>query len=194
MLFYYKRTRKRQALTLAFNILILPVLLYVFSLIAKDQSNYEEMYAVAEKIFISIGAVLFSVMIWFLRSKKKFELYVTEDEFHSEHPFFKGWCFTVNPKDIKKIEHILNLGSRTININMTMNNGEWYQICLNYAYSRKNLYEALKKANPLIEFPENISGFKVSKEARKEMDKYVSKQFPIMTKFFKWLLRKKTNN
>lgn len=194
MLFYYKRTRKRQALTLAINILFLPVLLYIFSLIAKDQSNYEEMYAIAEKIFIAIGVVLFSVMIWFLRSKKKFELYVTEDEFHSEHPIFKGWCYTVNPRDIKKIEHNNSVsgGSGNLSINMTMNNGESYQICMNYAYSRKNLYQALKKANPLIELPENISRFK--SKPSKEMDEYVSKQFPIMTKFFKWLLRKKPYN
>jgi len=191
MLFYYKRTRKRQALTLAMNILILPVLLYMFSLITKDQKNYEELYAYAELILLAIGVVLFGLLLWFLRSGKKFELYVTEDEFHSAHPLFKEWCFTVNPRDIKKIEHIANFYTGTVytTIYMTMNNGELYQICKNYNYSRKNLYDSLKKANPLIEFPENIGSFKQVNS--KEKVAYVEKQFPIMTKLFKWILRKK---
>ena len=192
MLFYYKRTRRKQALTLAINILLLPVLFYIFSLIVKDKSDFEEIYAIAEKIFIAVGVVLFSVMLWFLRSKEKFELYVTEDEFHSEHPIFKEWCYTVNPKDIKKIAHNMSVGSGMTSIDVTMNNGDRHQICQNYSYSRKNLYEALKIANPLIELPENINRFK--SEPGKELDVYVSNRFPIMTKFFKWILRKKSDN
>ena len=188
MLFHYTRTGKRQALSLAINILLLHVLLYVFSIIAKDQSNFEKIYVIAEQIMFAIGIVLAGVMLWFLMSKQKFELYVTEDEFYSMHPIFKEWCFTVNPKDIKSIKHRYSVSSEMTSIDMIMNNGDKFQICKNYGYSRKHLYEALKKANPLIELPENANIFK--SELSPEMDELITRRFPVMTKFFKWLFRK----
>ena len=118
------------------------------------------MYAIAEKIMLVIGVLLFGVMFWFLRSKKRFEIYVTENEFYSSHPIFKEWCYTVNPKDIKKIEHNNSPSHGITSIDVTMSNGDRFQICKNYGYSRKKLYEALKKANPLIEFPANINRFR----------------------------------
>jgi hypothetical protein len=162
-------------------------MLYIFLLLAKGHSDFEQIDTIAKLIVLVIEIILIGVMVWFLKSKQKFELYVTENEFHSEHPVFEEWCFTVNPKDIKQIKHHLNIGSGTSSINMIMNNGDVHYICDNYAYSRKKLYEALKKANPSIEFPENISVFKYKRS--KEMDDYVTRQFPIMTRFFKWLLR-----
>jgi len=191
MLFHYKRTRKRQALTVAINIIFLPILLYIFEQIAKDQGNFEEIYAIAVKIISAIGIVLVGVMIWFLRSKEKFEIYVTEDKFHSYHPLFREWCFTVNPKDINKIKHSYSLGSEMTSIDMIMNNGDRFQICKNHGYSRKGLYEALRRANPEIELPENINRFK--SEPSKEMDEHVSHRFSIMTKVFKWILKIKPN-
>ena len=191
MLFHYKRTRRRQALTVAFNIMLLPILLYVFEQIAKDHNNFEELYANAVRIFIAIGIVLVGTMVWFLRSKAKFELYVTEDEFFSNHPLFKEWCFSVSPKDVKEIKHSYSLGSEMTSIDMIMENGESHQICKNYDYSRKSLYDALKLANPEITLPDNFNRFK--SEPSKETDEYVSRRFPITTKIFKWLLRIKPN-
>lgn len=191
MLFHYRRTRRRQALTLAGNILLLPILLYIFEQIIKDHSNFEELYANAVKIIFAIGIVLAGAIVWFLKSKAKFELFVTEDEFYSNHPLFKEWCFSVDPKDIKEIKHSYSLGSDMTSIDMIMNNGERFQICKNYGYSRKDLYDALKTANPDILLPDNFNRFK--SEPCKETDEYVSRRLPIMTKIFKWLLRIQPN-
>lgn len=127
----------------------------------KDEPNFEQTYAIAEKIVIAITVALTCILIWFLKSKEKFEIYVTENEFYSYHPVFKEWCFSVNPKDIKTIEHNLRIGSEFMtNINVQLNSGQKLQICQNYSFSRKDLYSALQKVNPNISFPDNANIFK----------------------------------
>ena len=169
-LYHYKRTRRQQAIKIALNILILPLLLYIFEYIAKDTSNFKEMYLLAEKIALSISVILIVIFIWFLRSKEKFEIYVTESEFYSYHPLFKEWCFSVSPKDIKSIKNNSGYTSGHIftNIHMYLHSGVIYQICQNYSFSRKKLYGALKSVNPNIELPENFYVFK--NQSSKDMD------------------------
>lgn len=136
-----------------------------------------------------VGVILSSLMLWFLTSSKKFELYVTEDEFYSMHPTFKEWCFSVKPKDIKSIAHQYSTAGKMIKIDMKMNNGDRRQICKSYGYSRKNLYAALQQANPLIELPDNVNVF--TSEPSPQIDAYITRRFPVMTRFFKWLFRTK---
>lgn len=160
MVFHYTRSRKRQALTLAFNILLLPILLYILTVVAKDQAGFESFYATAKVGAIVIGVVLFSVMLWFFMSNDKFEIYVTRDEFHSLHPNFEAWCFTVNPKDIKSIRNHYGSGSKMTRIDMLMKDGTKYEICPNYNYSKAKLFKALKQVNSSIEVPDNAHIFK----------------------------------
>ncbi|MFQ3230053.1 hypothetical protein [Reinekea sp.] len=160
MLFHYTRSRKRQAATLAFNILLIPILLYVLTVVAKDQAGFYEVYATVKFGAFAIGLVLFTVMLWFLLSKDKFEIYVTRDEFHSLHPSMEEWCFTVSPQDIESINNHYSSGSQMTRIDMLMKDGNRYQICPNYNYSKTKLFSALKQANPSIEIPENAHTFK----------------------------------
>ena len=187
MLFHYTKTRKRQAIKVAVNILIIPVLLYMFQKAGKDQPNFEDVYAVAEKAAIALAVVLTGILIWFLKSKERFELYVTENEFYSYHPVFKEWCFNVNPKEIASIEHNLNVGAgRMTNINVHLKDGRKCQISQNYAFSRKDLYAALQKINPDIDLPDNANTFR--HEPTKETDEYLSNRFPVTTKIIKTVL------
>lgn len=161
MLFHYEKTRKRQAVSVGINILLLPLLLYAFQFVAKDEANFEQMFAIAELAVLAVAVVLAAVFVWLLTSKEKFEIYVTENEFYSAHPTFKEWCFSVNPKDIKSIDHKLNIDSTAMtNINVHLNNGRKLQICQNYSFSRKDLYAALISANPKIKLPDNANVFK----------------------------------
>lgn len=187
MLFHYKKTRKRQAITIAINILILPLFLYFFRYAMEGEPNFEEVVATANNIVIVISVVLICLLIWFLKSKEKFEMYVTENEFYSYHPVFSEWCFSVNPKDIKAVEHHLSIGSGLMtNINVHLNSGQKIQVCQNYSFSRDDLYFALKKANPNIDMPDNANIFK--HKPNKETDAYFSTRFPITTKIIKSLL------
>ena len=190
MLFHYKRTRRQQALTILINILMLPLLLYAFEYVAKEESNFEEMYTIAKYIAFGIAAILTIVLLCFLKSKNKFELYVTNNEFYCHHPTFNEWCFNINPNNINAIEHNASRSSDTTmtSIDIILKDGTSQQLCKNYAYSRKNLYAALHKANPDIAFPDNIYLFK--QEKSKEMDEYVSKRFPLLTKIIKTVLRR----
>lgn len=189
MIFHFSKTRKRQAIKVAINILILPLLLYIFYEIGKDKPNFEEIYAIVEKMTFAIAFVLIGILIWFLKSKEKFEIYVTKNEFYSYHPIFGEWCFSVHPKDIVAIEHHLHVGAgrRMTNINVHLSNGKKLQICPNYSFSRKSLYSALLRINPNIHLPDNPNVF--DHKPTKETDKYVSSRFPLTTKIIKSILR-----
>lgn len=160
MLFHYKKTRKQQAFTIGVYIVLMPMLFYLFTFVGKDKANFDEIYAIVGKLALAVGLMLLAIMLWFLRSKELFELYVTQDEFYSHHPLFKVWSFSVNPKDISRISHNYYSGSRTTKVDMLMNDGTHLQLCNNYGYSKKALYEALRIANPAIALPDNTSVFK----------------------------------
>jgi hypothetical protein len=160
MLFHYKKTQTRQAVTVALNILAIPVILYIFQSLSKDQPDFQQIYGVVEKGAIAVALVLAIILVMLLKRKDKFEIYVTETEFYSHHPFSEEWCFSVSPQDIQAIEHKLNIGSGYMtNINVHLKSGERPQICQNYPFSRKALYAALKKVNPAITFPSNANTF-----------------------------------
>ena len=187
MLFHYAKTRRRQALKVASNILLIPILLFAFHYFFKDKANFPEIYDIAVKAGVAVMAVLAGIFLWFLKSKEKFEIYVTNNEFYSHHPLFKEWCFNVDPKDIVEIEHHLRVDSSAMtNINVHLKDGTQVQICQNYPFSRKELYSALEQANPQIHFPDNPNVFKHRKT--EAMDEYVADRFPVTTKTVKAVL------
>ncbi|WP_298448581.1 hypothetical protein [uncultured Marinobacter sp.] len=160
MLFHYKKSQIRQAVSVALNMLAIPVILYLFQHFFKDQLDFEKIYDVVKKGAIAVAVVLAVILAWLLKRRDKFEIYVTEKEFYSHHPIFEEWCFRISPLDIVAIEHKLNIGSGYMtNINVQMKNGEVHQLCMNYPYSRKNLYGALKQVNPKIQLPSNANTF-----------------------------------
>ncbi|MDP4547224.1 hypothetical protein [Marinobacter sp. MDS2] len=188
MLFHYAKTRRRQALKIAFNILLIPVLLFAFHHFFQDKANFSEIYDIAVKAGMAVMVVLTGIFLWFLKSKEKFEIYVTANEFYSYHPIFKEWCFSVNPKDIVEIEHHLRIDTSAMtNINVYLKDGTKVQICQNYPFSRKKLYSALEQANAEIQFPDNPNVFKHRKT--EAMDQYVSNRFPLTTKVVKSALK-----
>ncbi|QEY58045.1 hypothetical protein FXF61_02095 [Pseudomonas sp. C27(2019)] len=192
MLFHYVKTRKRQAIHLAINILILPLLLYMFHYTLKDEPNFEQIYVIVEKVTIVIVILLVGLLIWFLKSKEQFEIYVTDNKLYSYHPVFKEWCFSVNPKDIVEIEHQLSMGAGSMtNINVHLNNGQKHQVCQNYSFSREELYSALQRANPKIKLPDDANLFK-HKLSRAE-DEYISTRFPVATKIIKSVFKIRPN-
>ncbi len=188
MLFHFAKTRKRQAKTIAINILMIPLILFVFQKVGGDQPNFDAIFEVVLIIAVLVSLTLTGLLIWFLKRKDKFEIYVKENEFYSHHPSFAEWCFSISPKDIVKIEHRIHIGvDRMTNINVHLLNGNVVQICQNHPFSRKDLYSALKKANPEIELPDNANGFK--HEPSKETDEFAVNSFPITTKIIKLFLR-----
>jgi hypothetical protein len=188
MLFHYKKARTSQAMKVAINIIIIPVLLYVFQYLGQGEEGFEEIYAIVEKAAIAVVVILMVIFIWFLKSKEQFEIYVTENEFYSHHPTFKEWCFSVNPKDIVSVKNELIVSSQSMsNISVCLQNGRKIQISQNYGFSLNKLYAALKKANPTIALPDNTNVFK--RELSEEDDAYVSKRFSVTSKIIKFFLK-----
>lgn len=192
MLFHYRKTANKLALSLAFNITLALALLFLFSILAKHYSDFETTYAIAKPIALIIIALLTVLMLWHLKRDKDFQLYVTENTFHCHHPSFQPWCFRLNTKDITKIvnRHITAGDMTTIEI--VMNSGERFQLCQNYPYSREALYRALKIANPLIELPANSYCF--TSPLSDESDRTMTARFPVITRLLKPLLRRNKNN
>ncbi|WP_428239961.1 hypothetical protein [Gynuella sp.] len=160
MLFHYQKTRRRKALTIAIILLLMPVFIWSFGYLAENQSQFLEMYLVTKHVLEAIALILLGGFVWLMISPAKFEIYVTDSEFYCHHPLFREWCFSVHPREINRIEHNLGYGDEpTATIVMVLNNNQRYQVCMTYGYSRKQLYEALKSANPHIRLPENINLF-----------------------------------
>ncbi|MFV8570202.1 hypothetical protein ACNQ6O_03235 [Marinobacter sp. SBS5] len=168
--------------------MLIPILLFAFHYFLKDKANFSDVYEIAVKVGVAAMVVLFGIFLWFMKSKEKFEIYVTENEFHSHHPMFKDWCFSVHPKDIVEIEHHLRVDSTAMtNINVHLKDGTRVQICQNYPFSRKKLYSALGQVNPDIRFPDNPNVFKHT--PNEAVEKYAEDRFPVTTKVVKAALK-----
>lgn len=160
MLFYYAKNQKRQAITLAVNIVLIPVFLYAFRYFLHKEPNFEQLYFVVKIGAAVVAVVMVVILLWLLKKGDKFEIYVTDNEFYSHHPVFDEWCFSVDPQNIVAIEHNLEVSqSAMTNINVRLKEGGVVQITQNYNFSRKDLYQALKKANPDIQLPEDANLF-----------------------------------
>ena len=155
-LYYYERTRKRQAITLAMNMVVLPVIFWLFLILTRENEQvYQQLLTILKPLLIVIELIFISVIIWFLTHPARFFIRVTESEFSVSHPLFKEWTFSVEPQAIAEIAVTSNRQSRSVTTSVKMKDGSSYTVCPNYAYSRKKLYDALRQANPAIKAPKN---------------------------------------
>lgn len=154
--FYYERTRKQQAKILAFNMLLLPLVMWlILKLIPESEPGYGKFLEYAKYIVAAGELVLLSVTVWFLTHPAKFYLRLTNSEFRSFHPNFKEWTFSVNPQEILEIQHGTDRDARSSYMFVKMNNGASFLLSPNFAYNRKKLYEALRRVNPKIKTPKH---------------------------------------
>jgi len=162
--FYYERTRAQQAKVLAFNMLFLPFIFWLFLLlIPKSEPIYNEFVLYTKYIVVVAELGLVSMVAWFLTHPAKFYIKLTNSEFSSFHPTFKEWTFSVNPQEVVSIEHRTDIGANSSLISVKMNNGNSVLLSPNYPYNRSELYEALRLANPNIKTPENTWSFPYKK-------------------------------
>lgn len=104
--FYYEKSRKQQAKVRAFNMLLLPLILWlILILISKNEPFYNEFLFYIKYIVVGSELVLLSLAAWLLTHPARFYIKFTNSEFSSFHPTFKEWTFTVNPQEIIEIEH-----------------------------------------------------------------------------------------
>ena len=156
LLYYYERTRKQQAKVLAFNMLFLPFILWLFlQLVRENQAVYEQFLVYAKYIIAIAELVLLSLVVWFLTHPAKFYIKLTNSEFSSFHPVFKEWTFSVSPQEIVEIEQNTDREAQSSIILVKLTNGSSYSLSPNYAYSRKKLYQALRLVNPNIKTQKN---------------------------------------
>ncbi|MEL4391050.1 hypothetical protein [Shewanella xiamenensis] len=162
--FYYERNRKQQVKMLAFNMLFLPVILWLILIfIPKSDPFYNEFLFYVKYIVVVSELALLSLTAWLLTHPAKFYIKLTNSEFSSFHPTFKEWTFSVNPQDIIEIEHSTDIGSNASLILVKMNNGSSVLLSPNYPYKRSELYDALRLVNPNIKTPNNTWSFPYKK-------------------------------
>lgn len=155
--YYYERSRKQQAKVLAFNMIFLPFVLWLFlQLIPETEITYKEFLVCVKYIFIVVEIALASVAVWLLTHPAKFYIKLTNSEFSSLHPNSKEWTFSVNPQEIIAIEHSTDNNASSSFISVKMHNGSFFLLSPNFAYNRKKLYEALRLVNPNIKTPKHI--------------------------------------
>ena len=158
--YYFERTRKQQAKALVFNMLLLPLILWlILALIPKGEPIYNEFKFYVKYIIVTSELVLLSVATWLLTHPAKFYIKLTNSEFISVHPTFKEWTFSIDPREIIEIEHSTDIGANSSLITVKMNNGSSALLSPNYPYKRNELYEALRSVNPNIKTPKNSWSF-----------------------------------
>ncbi|QYX63612.1 hypothetical protein [Shewanella sp.] len=162
--FYYERSRKQQAKVLVFNMLFLPLILWlIWMLISKNEPFYDEFLFYIKYIVVVSELALLSLAAWLLTHPAKFYIKLTNSELSSFHPTFKEWTFSVNPQDIIEIEHSTDIGANASLISVKMNNGSSVLLSPNYPYKRSELYDALRLVNPNIKTPKNTWSFPYKK-------------------------------
>ena len=158
--FYYERTRKQQAKVLAFNIIFLPFVMWLFlQLIPKNESSYDQFFLCTIYIIAIVEIGLLAIAAWFLTHPATFYIKLTSSEFSSFHPNFKEWTFSVNPQEVLEIEHSTDMDAISSYISVKMKNGTSFLLSPNFAYSRKKLYDALHVVNPNIKTPKHTWWF-----------------------------------
>lgn len=162
--YYYERTRKQQAKVLIFNMLLLPLTLWLIVVFISAGESIDSDFSFYLKYIIVVSEfALFSVAAWLLSHPAKFYIKLTNSEFSSFHPSFKAWTFSVDPDEITEIEHSTDTGANSSLIVVKMKNGSSFLLSPNYPYHRKELYEALRLVNPKIKTPKNNWLFSYSK-------------------------------
>ncbi len=152
--FYYERTRKQQAKVLLLNMLLLPMVLWLFLAVISASEPLDSDFSVYLKYILVVAEfVLLSVAAWFLRHPAKFYIKLTNSEFSSVHPSFKEWTFSVDPHEIIEVEHSTDIGANSSLIEVKMNDGGTFLLSSNYPYKRHELYQALQLVNPKIKTP-----------------------------------------
>lgn len=155
--YYYERTRKQQIKVLAFNMIFLPFIMWLFlQLIPKGEPVYKQFFACVKYIIIVGEIVLLSIVAWFIVHPAKFYIKLTNFEFSSFHPTFKEWTFSVNPQEIGEIGHGTDTQTQSTRISVKMSDGASFLLSPNFAYNRKQLYEALRLVNPNIKTPKHV--------------------------------------
>ncbi|MGL4577350.1 MAG: hypothetical protein ACRCVP_00310 [Shewanella xiamenensis] len=162
--FYYEKSRKQQAKMIAFNMLFLPVILWlILILIPKSNPFYNQFLFYVKYIAVTSELVMLSLAAWLLTHPAKFYIKLTNSEFSSFHPTFKECTFSVNPQDIIEIEQSTDIGADASLISVKMNNGSSVLLSPNYPYKRSELYDALRLVNPNIKTPNNTWSFPYKK-------------------------------
>ncbi len=155
--YYYERTREQQAKVLAFNIIFLPLIMWLFlQLIPKTEPVYKQFLECVKYIVVIGEVVLLSIIAWFLTHPAKFYIKLTNSEFSSFHPNFKEWTFSVNPHEIVEIGHNTDTQAQSRLISVKMKDGSSFLLSPNFSYSRKELYENLRLVNPNIKTPKQV--------------------------------------
>lgn len=153
-IFYYERSRKQQAKVLAFNMIFLPLVMWLFlQLIPETAAVYADVLMYTQYILLTGEVLLLAVLVWFITHPATFYIRLTDSEFSSFHPNFKSWSFSVDPHDIVAIEQSTDQGAHASYISVKMADGRCFLLSPNFAYNRKKLYEALRLANPHIKTP-----------------------------------------
>ncbi len=162
MLYHFQRSRRQTAKNAAISMLVLLFQYGFLRYLAVDNSQYDELLEVTLYGLIVVELALTAWVLWLLANPAQFEIRVSEQEFSINHPTFSRWSFSVNPKDIARIDQIMTgVDFRQEARLVVLHNGQTFEICRNYRYSIKDLYAALQQANPAIVLPANPYLFKV---------------------------------
>lgn len=163
MLFHYQRSRRQTARLIALNMLVLLVFYGLFHHLAEAEPQHQQLRDIALYGLIAVELILATALAWMLARPAVFEIRVSDQEFTIVHPTSRLWSFSVNPQDILRLEQtmeILTTDHHQLARRLVLRNGQTFEICRNYPYSVRALYDALKKANPAIELPSNPYYFK----------------------------------
>lgn len=110
--------------------------------------------------FSCASIILFYIAFWHWRNPAEYEAFITNEKFVVNYPESEQWSFEVKIKDIKRFEHrnsLSHAGKGISRSGVLLHDGTFHEISMNYGNRIKDMYLAVKKVNPKINFSSKVN-------------------------------------
>jgi len=161
-IYYYKRDRKQRSqifINMAVASLAYIAGLYGYEYFL-DKSVAESFKNIYITVFSVSSCILFYIAWWHRTHPATYEAVITTHRFIIDYPESAMWSFDIKISDIKRFENrntLSHAGKGIVKTGVLLNDGNFFEISMNYGNNINKMYKAVKSINPSIEFPKKVN-------------------------------------
>lgn len=176
VLYEYTQTR-RQRSRILFNMAAMCwvyVIGYWAYLYLSGQPVNEQFHLIVHLAFPIASVILFGIGWWLRTHDAVYRATVTDQAFIVNYPKVPKWSFNIPLSEIKRFESRSSLGPGGQSVTMPgilTTSGTFHEISMNYGNSVNDMFKAVQKVRPEVEFPSKVNmrvagGFGIDKPYR----------------------------
>jgi hypothetical protein len=139
---------------------LLLALMYWLLIQFDDQSQaYQQLLQVGLYSLIGVEIALVLLAFWLYKRNRIFKITLTPAQLTLVHPTSDSWTWQVKLNEIREIQHQIDI-RKFKTIYFILKDGSRHELCPNYHYPRKKLYEEISSVQPSIKMPTSPYRFK----------------------------------